>query len=73
MLNNVCSSFSACRGCSGQEATFSVSLCEDAGTPVMGSSFVLSCAILHDGEIRRSDWALSEIINNGMSGADMAG
>ncbi len=35
--------------------------------PVTGSNFVLSCAIVHDGVIRRSDEAALEEIKSGMS------
>lgn len=40
--------------------------------PVIGSSLSLRCAIVHDGEIRRSDRAFSEATKRGMSAADMA-
>ena len=42
-------------------------LIADGGMPVIGSSFVLSWLIVHDGVMRRSEEALSEMTSSGTS------
>ena len=37
----------------------------------MGSNLSLRCAMVHDGDIRRSDRAFSDAMRRGISGADM--
>lgn len=48
-----------------------MSFCAEGGIPVTGSSFPLSCSIVHDGVIRRSEFGpeFSEEILRGMSPA----
>jgi hypothetical protein len=47
----------------------SVSFCDNGGIPVTGSSFALSCPIVHEGVILRSEDELSEVIDMEMSPA----
>lgn len=47
----------------------SVSFWERGGMPVTGSSFALSCPMVHEGVIRRSEWEFSEVMDIGMSPA----
>lgn len=44
-----------------------VSLCEDGGIPVTGSSLIFSCAIVHEGVMRLSDEDAGEVTSSGMS------
>ena len=46
---------------------FRLSLWHDGGMPVMGSSFALSWLIVHDGVMRRSAAAFSDITRRGTS------
>jgi hypothetical protein len=48
-------------------AIFKDNRCDEGGTPVIGSSFVFSWPIVHEGVIRRSDEALSDMTMRGMS------
>jgi hypothetical protein len=41
----------------------------EAGIPVMGSKRDLKCEMVHDGETRRSEDALEEVMIRGMSAA----
>ena len=46
-----------------------MSFCDEGGMPVTGSSFALSCAIVHDGVMRRSEEEAVEVISRGISRA----
>ena len=46
-----------------------MSICEEGGIPVTGSSLALSCARVHDGVILRSAEALEDVISKGISRA----
>lgn len=65
----VCSSSAAVRGMASWEPRRSDSCWLLAGTPVMGSSRVLRWAMLQDGEMRRSEDELGELMMRGTSAA----
>jgi hypothetical protein len=48
---------------------FSSSLCDEGGIPVISSSLDLSWPMVHEGEMRRSDPAVSDVTWMGMSAA----
>lgn len=50
-----------------EPGTLRLSFCDDGGMPVMGSSLVLSWVMVHDGVMRRSEAAFSDITWSGMS------
>ena len=58
----VFSSSAASRGIDFWLPSFNVSLCDNGGMPVTGSSFAFSCPMVHEGVIRRSDEEFSEVI-----------
>ncbi len=65
----VCSSSAAVRGSGCWDPRRSDNCCEPDGMPVMGSRRVLRCAMVHEGEMRRSDEELGDTIWRGTSGA----
>jgi len=64
-----CSSSAAVRGMGSCEPTRSESCWQLAGTPVMGSRRVFRCAMVHEGDMRRSDDELAELMIRGTSAA----
>jgi hypothetical protein len=67
----VVSSSAAVMGMASCEATRSASCWHDAGIPVMGSRRVLRCAMVHEGEMRRSVEKPAEEICRGTSAAEL--
>jgi len=49
-----------------------LNFCEPAGIPVTASRRPLSCAMVHAGDMRRSEDEFSEVISRGTSAADIA-
>ena len=66
---HVCSSSAATSATASCEPTRNDNVWLRAGTPVMGSRRVFRWAMLHDGEIRRSEEALGEVMMRGTSAA----
>ena len=66
----VLSSSAASIGSAGRDPILRLSCWQLAGIPVTGSSLPLSCAIVQEGDIRRSEEELSEIISVAMSAAE---
>jgi hypothetical protein len=56
-------------GTGGRPGRFKVSVCDSGGIPVTSSSFDFSWRMLHEGVIRRSEPAFSDVIWMGMSPA----
>jgi hypothetical protein len=65
----VCSSSAAMRATASCDPTRNDSCWLLAGTPVIGSKRAFSCAMLQDGEIRRSEDELGEVMRSGTSAA----
>jgi hypothetical protein len=67
--SRVCSSSTALIGTASWEPTRRDSCWLLAGTPVIGSSRLFRWAMLHDGDMRRSDEELGELMRSGTSAA----
>ena len=59
-------------GCGVCDATFRLSLWQLAGIPVIGSRRLFKCAMVHDGDTRRSEDAFSDVMSKGTSAAVLA-
>jgi len=51
----------------GEPGTWMASFWQEGGMPVIGSSLALSCVMVHDGVIRRSEDAFSDTTIKGTS------